>query len=239
MAYCPKCGVEVEHHVDQCPLCQFPIPDISEEGQTLHIDYKYPEASNVYSAYRERIKNRIYFVLMVVLISALVVLAAVKLLYPVREDVIQYIFISVLTMFILAFFSYGFFSWGINITGFAAAVLFLNYFIAGMNDHSWFLSYAVPIVLVVYLDSLAFHYMFMHSKKRQRLSYVPIFVLMIISSICISVDGVISYNWYGQIRLTWSLIVALSCMSVGFILHSVIKYLPDQSKEKLRRKFHM
>lgn len=239
MAYCPKCGVEVDDHVLKCPLCNFPIPDISEEGQCKISVEKFPEASNIYDVYRSKIKNQVYFVSLIVLVTILVVLAAVRVIYPVRHDVIQYIFIATISLVMFLFFTYGFFGWTVNITGLGMSLIYLTYYIARVGEQGWFMPYALPIVLIVYVNGLAFHYMFKHSKKRQRLSYIPAFVLMIGSSLCIGVDCVISYNVMGSVKPTWSLIVALSGMSIAFLMHVVFNYLPETVKEKLQRKFHM
>lgn len=239
MAYCPKCGVEVEDSVRTCPLCRFPVPDtggsiIKEDGVA-----KYPDAANIYETYRSKIKNQLYFVVLILLVNAMVVLGIVHFLYPVRQRIVQYLFIVVLSLFMYAFFTYGFFGWMVNVTGIALTTLFLTYFIEQTGMSRWFMSYALPLVIIVYLNGVAFRYMYLHSKRRQRLSYIPVFVLMVASSLCLGVDAVVHYNLAGGIGFSWSLIVALSCMSAAFVVTAVLNYLPEKSKESIRRKLHM
>lgn len=57
MAYCPKCGVEVDNNVKNCPLCDFPIPDIGEEPKG---EKRYPLAVNTYPEDHLEKKNQIF-----------------------------------------------------------------------------------------------------------------------------------------------------------------------------------
>ncbi len=240
MAYCPKCGVEVDDSIRKCPLCEFPVPDIHGSGDRIEADRdKYPEAANIYEAYRSKVKNQVYFVITILLLSSMLILTLVRFIYPVDSRIIAYIFYVVLALFMYTFFTYGYMNWLFNMTGIGVATLFLTYSIGKIGGQSWFMPYALPLISWVYVNALAFGYMYKHSAKRNRLGYLPRFVLLIGASLCLGIDGIVSSNMPSGLRFTWSLIVAISCFVIAYVLDVVLNHLPEHVKESLRRRFHV
>ncbi len=117
--------------------------------------------------------------------------------------------------------------------------LFLTYSISLISGEGWFWSYGVPLIIWVYLNALVFHYMYMHSKRRNRLGYLPTFALLIISSLCLGVDGILNMRLTGSIGFSWSLIVTICCLGVAYILHAIINHLPQEMKDLVKRRLHM
>lgn len=240
MAYCPKCGVEVDNSVSECPLCDFPIPDINGPDMVeLGKMNKYPKVDNIYSAYLEGMKNQVYFVVIVLLVSTLLILTVIDGVFNVETSITNYFYLVTFALAAYIYFGLGFLRWSINITGIAVTTVFLTFSINSITGGGWFTTYALPICILVYLNSIAFHYMFMHSSRKNRFGYLPSFVLLIVSSLCIGIDGIVSWNLVGRVRLTWSLVAVMGCMCVAFILHFGINRIPDSTKETIRRKFHL
>jgi hypothetical protein len=89
------------------------------------------------------------------------------------------------------------------------------------------------------VNTLLFRYLYKHSKRKRQFSYLPTFALVILTAICIGIDGVISLNLNGKIHLTWSIIQGIISVTTAGILYGVLNHLPENVKETLRRKLHM
>ena len=240
MAYCPKCGVEVENDIKTCPLCKFPIPDISDpELSELKKLARYPEVKNIYSDYLEGIKNQVYFVVIVLLISVLLVLTVIEGVFKVDSILVKYFYVVTIGMAAYVYFGLGFHRWSINITGIGLTTLFLLYSIGVIEGGQWFMTYGLPICFLTYLNSIGFHMMYKHSKRKNRLGYVPSFILLIVTSLAIGIDGVVSWNMRGAVHLTWSLVAAMICLCVAYLLHFIINHMPESTKETIRRRLHL
>lgn len=240
MAYCPKCGVEVENSIRECPLCRFPIPDISDPGMLeVATSNKYPEVHNIYGDYLEGVKNQIYFVVSVLLIGIILVLIVIDYVFKVDSILLSYFYIVAIALGAYTYFILGFHRWSLNITGLGITTVFLAYGVAIISGGQWFATYALPLCLLVYLNGLAFHYWFKHSSRKKRIGYLPTFVLMIVASLCIGVDGIVSWNLGGVVKLTWSLVAGMGLLCVAFLLQVIINRIPTSTKETIRRKFHL
>lgn len=64
MPYCPKCGVEVDNGVENCPLCSFPVPYIDESAPRF--TSRYPNAKNDYPKNIQHIKNTAFITMTVI-----------------------------------------------------------------------------------------------------------------------------------------------------------------------------
>lgn len=239
MAYCPKCGVEVENSVRNCPLCDFSIPDITEHAEHPVQPDKYPDVTNIYKDHLTGIKNQIYFVEVVLLISIILVLLVIDNVFHVDSVLIEYFYTAAIACGVYTYFSLGFHSWFINISGMAVTTALLTYVINRIAGSGWYWHYALPIVVLGYINALGFYYLYKHSKRKRRIGYLPVLVLLVASCLSIGVDGIISWNIHGEVKLTWSLVAAMGCMCVAFILSFVISKIPESTKETIHRKFHL
>lgn len=239
MAYCPKCGVEVDNTIRSCPLCSFTIPDVTEAHEDIYPESKYPEAKNIYIDYREGIKNRILFVLVVLMVTSISVLATITLVFDLNKLIVEYIIYSFVAIYLYLFFILGYLNWYVNMTGIALTTLFITYSIDRIGGGSWFISYALPIIVWIYLNGLCFYFIYTHSKRRSRFSYLPTFTLLILTVMCLGIDGIISLNLTGGVKLSWSIIQGISSMAVAVILYAILNHLPGSAQDTLRRKLHL
>ncbi len=240
MAYCPKCGVEVDNDIRTCPLCEFPVPDI-RENSTIPSESpsKYPYVTNIYEDYLIGLKNQIFFVVSVLLISVILILMVIEHVFDVNAIIIDYFYAVAIALAAYVYFSLGFHNWYLNITGVSGTTMVLTYVIAVISNGQWYWTYAFPISLLAYLNAIAFRYIFAHSDKKKRLGYLPAFVLLVVTSHSIGVDAIISWNLHGNAQLSWSLVVAVGCLSVAVILQFVISRIPEATKEMIRRRLHL
>ena len=154
MAYCPKCGVEVDNVIRECPLCRFPIPDITEPNIRIESYQKYPEVTNIYKEYLSGIKNQVFFVVSVLLISIILILVVIQNVFHVDSVFIDYFYVAAIACGAYVYFGLGFHSWPVNITGMAGTTALFTYIIETIQRGGWYWSYAFPIVLGVCLNAL-------------------------------------------------------------------------------------
>ncbi|PKM51141.1 MAG: hypothetical protein CVV02_08305 [Firmicutes bacterium HGW-Firmicutes-7] len=243
MAYCPKCGVELDSYIKNCPLCEFPIPDIGEddaaelEGKGTH---KYPNAISTYRRDYRVIKNKIFFSFVLVVISSIIILAVLKLVYPVSALLSNYVIIIIIAALFYLFFLFSYLKPAYNVIGILLTTIFLTYAIDyQVGDIGWSYTYALPIVGILYFDITIFRALYKVSKHRNQFIYVPSVCLLFISILCVGIDAVISTNIGGRIHLSWSIIVLICCGVIIFTLLSIYHGLPDKSKAWLKRKLHV
>lgn len=242
MAYCPKCGVELDSYIKHCPLCDFPIPDIGEADSTLEGKgtHKYPNAINTYRRDYRVIKNKIFFSFVLVVISSIIILAVIKLVYPASARLATYVLIIIIAVLFYMFFLFSYLKPAYSVIGILLTTIFLTYAIdyqVGMID--WAYTYSLPIVAILYFDITIFRALYKVSKHKNQFIYVPSVCLLFISILCMGIDGVISKNIYGYIQLTWSWIVLICGGAIAFTLLGIYHGLPEGIKTWLKRKLHV
>jgi len=239
MAYCPKCGVEVEHDTKDCPLCDFPIPDVGEQDDTEVC--KYPQAINTYKEDHLEKKNIAFFSIGIIVVSLLIILGVIYLVYPWNHALIKYIIVADLSIFAIIFFSLGYLKPKYNLFGVYITVLlttFSIYLISG-SQNNWFLNYAVPIATLLYLDILIFMLIFKHTRHRSQFIYIPSNLILSVIVFCIGLDAIISINYLGILDLTWSLIVAVSGICIIGLLQGIYHQIPEKTRKMLKKKMHV
>lgn len=241
MAYCAKCGVEVDNNVKKCPLCQFPIPDINEtKNEALDTLSKYPEASNIYKEYALMRKNQAFLIVVITMMSAIIILTSIHAVYPVNRNVMRYVFSCLLAFMVYLFFFFNYLKGFWNLTGVFLTTLCLTYTLNVISGgYNWFYNYAVPLASLSYVVSLILFGFYIKSKNKDKLEYLPVLALLMCSSVCIGVDAIITYHRDGFIHLTWSVIVAISSVVVSTIIVTVFKHTTEKFKATVKRKLHI
>lgn len=242
MAYCPKCGVELDAYIKNCPLCEFPIPDtgeefdLSEDGGT----HKYPNAINTYRKDYRVIKNKIFFSVLLIAICSILILSVLKLIYPASTHIVNYLVIIVIALLLYLFFSFLYLKPTYNVIGFLLTTIFLTYSIDYQRGSvDWSFTYALPIIIVLYLDITLFRFLYKVSKHKNQFIYLPSVCLLFASILCVGIDAIVTYNLYQKIHLTWSLIVLISSGAIAISLLGIYHGLPEKSRAWLKRKLHV
>ncbi len=239
MAYCPKCGVEVEDDVKCCPLCDFPIPDVND-GNYPH-DAKYPQAINTYDEDHLGKKNKAFFSLTIIAISIMVIIGVIYLVYPWNHELLKYIALADLSIFAIVFFAMGYLQPNYNFLGayITVVVTCLLVFLILGSQSNWFLSYAFPIATLVYLDISLFRFVLKHTRHKSQFIFIPSNLILFVIVLAIGIDGIISINVLGSIHLTWSLIVAVSGICIIVLLQTIYHRIPEKTRRMLKNKMHV
>ncbi|MBI4855802.1 MAG: hypothetical protein HY818_03550 [Acetobacterium woodii] len=239
MAYCPKCGVEVEDDVKNCPLCDFPIPDINEDRQPK--DSKYPQAINTYDEDHLGKKNKAFFSISIIAVSMVVIIGVIYLVYPWNHVLLKYIVLADLSIFAIVFFAMGYLKPNYNYLGAYITVVitcFCVYLISG-SQTAWFLNYAFPIATLIYLDISLFRFVFKHTRHKSQFIFIPSNLILFVIILAIGIDGIISLNVLGSLHLTWSLIVAVSGFCIIILLQTIYHRIPEKTRRMLKKKMHV
>ncbi|MGV8905242.1 MAG: hypothetical protein ACOH15_01445 [Acetobacterium sp.] len=239
MAYCPKCGVEVERDTKNCPLCDCPLPEVDETPDPQ--GRKYPQAINTYHEDHLGKKNKAIFSIGFIVLSLLVILGVVYLVYPWNHALIKYISVADISVFAVVFFSLGYLKPRYNFIGLYITVLVATlcvYVISG-SQNSWYFNYAIPIATLVYLDIFIFRVVFKHTRNRSQFIYIPTNLILFVIVFAIGLDTIISLNIWDTLHLTWSLIVAVSGICIIAVLQGVYYRIPEKTRKMLKKKMHV
>lgn len=242
MAYCPKCGVELELQRKNCPLCQFPVP---QELMELHTQNpSYPEPINAQHDDAQVIRNKIFYTYAMVSIAIIIIAFSVNYVYDLpklAQNALLYGIVIILGSNALLFLVLGFIKniksilLGIGITSILLAFL-LNFL---QGEISWALSYAFPIVFTATLFFMLASIIYLKSAHTNHFIFVPIYICLALAPLLPIIETVIQLNLYGQLSLSWSIIGTISLLSFSGVISGLYLKLPDYVKEKLIRLFHI
>ncbi len=241
MSYCPKCGVELDTKIQNCPLCEFPMSIIDEHLDVVEPYIRFPEAENIYMDIIIRLKNQIFFVITMLLFSATLVLLSIRMLLEVKNVFVEYSMISVISLWFYLFFVSDFIkNKYYAILGIGVSTIFLTYNLDYFDGIlSWSISYAMPIVILSIIVIFTFMEFYKRSKHKNQFIFVTIYICIEIAILCVGIESIIDYNFAYPIRPSWSAIVFVVLMSIAILLFVLYSKMPDKIKDKLRKKFHV
>lgn len=230
MAYCVKCGVELEPGAKKCPLCNTPVVLPFEQTETF--DTPYP-------VYKQKPKLKIgkgtaMIVVGLVLLLPLLITVISNLTINHALTWSQYVISSLLAFYVMVASIVmlkerpvlAIVVIGLDIEAF---LMFINY----MTNGRWFLTFALPLVAVVTVFAIIIAIL-----CRKHLIKVPtlVSVSMLFSGVlCIVIEILLCVLVKENIVLLWSLYP----FATMFIL-SIVVWVIFRSKsivEKLKKKF--
>lgn len=240
MAYCPKCGVEVDKNVKECPLCNFPIPDIDNMHENTEIN-KFPEARNMYIRTLETLRNKIFITIFLLSIISIVILLTIGLIRSSISDYMTGLIIFVMAGLIYLFIIMGYIpSLKIGSSVFAATVILHSFLIDYVDGNiGWSLTYALPIAISSYAIFLLTVHFYKKGKHKNHFIFIPVYTAVGVGILSLIVESVISINFDGTLKITWSLVVFISLQLFAVIMTGLYNVLPEDMREKLRRVFHV
>jgi hypothetical protein len=238
MAYCPKCGVEVERDVKNCPLCNFPIPDLGED--TEKAEGKYPQAINTYVEDHLGKKNQAFFSISIIAVSILIILGVIYLVYPGNLRLIQYVALADVSIFAIVFFSMSYMKPNYNFLGAYITVVLVCFSIYTISnsESGWFFHYAFPITTLVYLDVSIFRFVLKHTRHKNQFIFIPSNLILFVIVLAIGTDAIVSLNVMGRLHLTWSLVVAVSGVCIILLLQAIYYRIPEKTRIMIKKKMH-
>ncbi len=211
MAYCPKCGVEVESKI--CPLCGYVIKHnihtkpfshevMSEKkvtflsksqkksifsGAALFFAIIVSAISVTADLYFDRMVNWAYFAIIPVFTMALIICGALYLKSWVRVVVIILFFLLMLFM--------------------------LDYYIPFAN---FFLRISLPISGITSI--ITFFVVYLIYKSKDRGTNAAGYIILGIALISLGIDLIIQNYLYMQFKFTWSLITTVALVPIAVFL---------------------
>lgn len=237
MAYCAKCGVEVENGVKNCPLCHFPIPDILLENEVREEERKYPKAENIYKEEFQKRKNQVFYSIFVIFAVAFIVFLFIKIIYDVK--IIDYFILSSAFSMIYLFLFFGYIKINYNAFAITVVTLFFTWFLNKFTGGIWFKSYSLPIILLSCADFYLILYFYRENRFRNKFIYIPVFLLMYTAILSVGINLIIIYAKTGKIGITWSAIVAGVNIAIILIMLGIYHRMPEKVRITLRKKFHI
>lgn len=228
MAYCSKCGVEVEAQRTTCPLCGVPIHRYSEEDETSPL---WPVQRELPAMKKRQKRFFLVLPLQVIFLIATLVLITVDLRMNGSLSWSRYPITVLGSLFSITLGIVLFGKSKILTLGWStASVLVMLYLLDSFNGITWFSSLGVPLTLLsgVYGIITVVTAELLGRRFGAQLTVQALLVTLL----CMGIDTVINHA-AGTPALTWSLIVAAPLMvlfSVGILGIFVLKRFIDFEK---------
>jgi len=233
MQICQNCGVELDQDIKQCPLCQHTIGDKPSEGNPIKTAYPNPE-----NPLNLKEKLHLFWELSGILhFSGLVVTFLVDLIlhgspgwswYVVAIITSSFIYITLLVFLTRKLFLF--------LLGLLANTLALLFAIDWINEGiSWFVLPGIPLAgfFILLLGLVLFFIRYTRQRGFNVIAVISISIGIYITLIEMS----IAWTTSTPVRLTWSIIVAISILPFALFLF----YFHYRLKRgtSLRKFFHL
>lgn len=244
MAYCARCGVEVDNESKKCPLCDAPIVYFDEENRIMENLRAYPEdvpaKKPPYQGNRKQSLQLAVSIITVSFLTPLLILIAVDMRFFGGLTWSQYPAFSLLGLYLLTLLPFI-----IRKPKLMKRYLPLAYYvvIAGIMivlDLSdpfgpWALTIGLPIETAAGL--LAWFVVIMARKSQKLGANLGGFITLALGLLAAVIEVVIQINTGKPVRLDWSFIVILSLLPISFLLFYIHYHLGRRID--LRKIFHL
>lgn len=238
MAYCPKCGVEVDNYVRTCPLCDFPIPDIGEKDTASK---RYPMAVNTYENDHQEKKNKIFYSLEIIAFCAFLITGVLLLLFGVHPKIFETLLLSEAAIILYLLFGFWYLPGWLNGIGFYGVTVGFGWGLCLILDSGtgWYFRFMLPVTSLFFLDLFFLAVLYSKNRHRNQFVYVPVSFIAFVIVLTLGIDGIISFQILGRIRFSWSLIVTISGICLIALLMGIYYGVPDKTKAYLKKKLHV
>ena len=241
MPYCSKCGIEVDNSIRNCPLCDFPIPEIPTiidvQKESIELRNYYDELKKLKKIRKRRVKNIIFFIFMLGIIYTAVTNASQDFYLNGRLTFSRYVLSATVlfTMVLLCLFGY-LKKWSailIFLSAGTCAFLFsLDAFEGGL---SWFFPLGLPVLLLS-MALIIIPVLIIKKVNRGRVFALGV-ILASIAAFTIFLEIVIDL-FFGELRLSWSIQTFIFIFSLGLIILFSKKIFHSKLRKKMKRFFH-
>ncbi len=232
MSYCVNCGVELEKGCPECPLCDTPVinPREKTDGAQKSV---YPENINIPKSLSK--KYWVFVLSLVMLIPNLVLIILNLLIFD--SGVVKYIVGGFCVAWIWFLFpllwkkQIPVISLGIDAV---ALLVYLNMFKIYGDDHGWFNSIVLPVVIALW--AICNLFIFWLKKPRSKpLIAIAVLGAIIVMSFVIEICMNMFYN--GKLQIIVSLVMTACCVSLMIFFAFLAK--SRRLKAWVSRKFFM
>lgn len=235
MPYCSRCGVEVDNHVENCPLCNTPIQHF-EEGAAAESRYPSDTAESK-PRMTDRVRRRILWEVLTLLYAiAVIVVVGSDLRVDAAMDWSLYPTISIVLVWIyttlLIFFRHH------PVTIITGVIISTIAYLAAIDlvdgTLDWFFPLGLPIF--AFFVTIAGILSGIAVRAKERGLNVVAFVLIGIAVFCLGVDLLVSHYLTGGVHFSWSIVVLLTLVPVSIIL--LFLHYRLRNRFDLKRIFH-
>lgn len=239
MPYCSRCGVEVDDHIEDCPLCKTPIQKLDrpepQSGRYPQDNLSRVGESELPPGLGSTLAFQIITILfvtpfLIVLATSLVVEA-----WPVWASFVLVglaaAWVTIVTPIMLS--RHPIFI--VLILFLTTTGLLLTIDLLEGSGIEWFFVVGFPILVLVLIMSIAV--VLSSTLVRDKGTNVASFVLLGLVILCMGIDGIISLYQVGYIMLGWSIIVAVSLAPVAIFL--LYYHYGIRERIDLRKTFHV
>lgn len=249
MAYCPKCGVEVEQAVKACPLCNCTIPKIP--GKDSDPDYlkepplRFPRPDNMYPEKMIDFKRSTFFGITTMFILNVIGLLVIRIRSGNFISKIDSFVILLLIIFSIWFYLFIFFGFVSNKRVMIASLIINSLCFTLLIDLSdkvleWFFPVLLPSVIFSSVILIITAIIIRYNKKK---SINMLFVGAVALSACIcGIDFIlVRYLSKGQEMGLSKLAVFISAQIIisSLVLLFFYHRLPSKMFKKIKMKLHM
>ncbi|PFX73175.1 small multidrug resistance protein [Bacillus cereus] len=234
MAYCPKCGIQVERDKIPCPLCFTYIPKVSSDEQLLK-ENVFPHYYSMYENVRDNVLKLIFRIFSVVALLALFIPTLINFILAKTLTWSLYSSSSVISLWIVIYV----FSKNVKRKALILNITTICLLLAlDMADKhiNWSVTVAIPIFLMC-VTLIWLNRMFYKKNKKRWLAFAGIITIsvFVLTAWISFILGQYSKRPYTFSRSLEDMKVFLSIGAVCLILSYG---LPNKWKDILKRKFH-
>lgn len=241
MAYCSKCGVELEKNLSSCPLCHYQLPEDLRVETAIPA---FPEVENAHIYDAQGFRNKIFYIYFMMCLAFITIALVLDLFFKLSDDASQFLkygTLSVVSSLIYLFLLLGYIKKPIRIfTGLGITTVLFTLGLDALNGQvNWSVTYALPITLA---SAIIFGYAYKRysiAKHSRHIIFIPVYVCLALCLLLPIIETVISLNLLGAFRLRWSLISTVSLFFFSMLISGVYFKMPKYIKERIIRLFHI
>ncbi|MCP4162021.1 MAG: hypothetical protein GY760_18265 [Deltaproteobacteria bacterium] len=236
MPYCPKCGVEVDNGIINCPLCVCDIPIFEDDI----VEKRFPVPENIYSNQIKELKKQIFISITILCFGGMLTLSSVHFLAGLDSLVTNYGIVGIFGTWFYLFLFFGYIP-NIYLTVICVGVVSL-FLILGIDivnpGVTWSVNVGFPVVVLFVAILLCAIKLYKRFKRKNQFVIIPIYIFTWSSVFCLGLESIIDFNFSNEISLTWSVIVLIPLLSIAAVLLGLYINVPEKIRDRLRRKFH-
>lgn len=238
MPYCSKCGVEVDNEHENCPLCHFPIPDITVEHEPER-EQRFPDVKNIYAQLAMDFKRKAFYTLSFLFLGNALGLMYSNYMINGKLSWSLYSGITLFALWVYLIFIFRFVhSIRKSIIGAGVNTLVFLAVLDGINgSFEWFIPLGLPAVFMA-LIFLLINYSIWIKSKNKGLHTVAISLFLVIGY-CIGLEFFINQYKPGDHVLIWSINVALNILPWALLMLYIHYQIPVWLKEEIKKRFHI
>ena len=231
MILCKECGVELEDHMQHCPLCG---TSVLGQGSS---DYGLNEQKHVPYVREKRLLSKVLLQIASILLlsgiaATLIINVAIERqitwsVYPISVCLIILCYVALISL------------WHNRILvqllgGWLLAIIVLL-IVNALIDKDWPLTLALPILCAV--NIIALFLTFVLSVLRTKGVNIFAIVILAIAILCLMIEGIVSFHFEHAVELRWSVIVSACLLPV--IAAILFMYFRTRNNSDLKKIFHI